>query len=471
MFSDYRGTSEDTMNFVPWDRCADMGYEIQSMTKFVGDDVVPVLTLDKLLEGEDFVDPKISHIWLMNWLDILNGTSMTPGNPGFKGYSAKHKMRVHWKNYARLREKLLKELGQGSTEMTREQIEQQYQAQCQFSLINDNVEKNFLVRAFITKTLRRNGVTVIWHTTSPQTWSSELRRVGNGLSRVNPEVMTLPEWEKFRKDFKLESYMTNEHFLYMHMLDEVTMFHTAFRTRHGKGATFNVEKEVYIPTNDTDEQKNFVDGHYRQCDLVCSDMEVIAIQNDTKLPVNEKLVYLDGDDHLISRLASLGVVLPNYFKNRKKYDAFCKIEVDNCELKETEPLVQLSKAQEEDRLHMQNVYLSTQVDDVKKEPSKRVRIPIFEKRKERARLNEQRRQRLGKQLAKWQVNEQLAKEAQVFKQVASDPKPRFSSVMPQNWTVQSAFDDIRAFQGYQKLYQESKPHFEQVKKSSIELLF
>ena len=439
-----------------------MGYEIQSMTKFVGDDVVAVNDLDQLLDGDEVFDPKINHIWLLSWLNILNGTSMTPGEPGFKGYSAKHKMKTHWKNYATLRKKLIKELKEGSDKMTMEQIEQQYQAQCQFSLINDNIDKNFIVRAYITKTLRRNGVTVVWHSTSPQTWSSELRRVGNGMSQISPEIMSLPEWEKFRRDFKLEPYMANEHLLYMHILDEVTMFHTSFRTRHGKGSTFNVEKEVYIPNNETEEQKNFVDGHYRQCDLVCSDLEVIAIQNDTKLPMNEKLVYLDGDDHLKSRLASLGQVLPNYFSNRKKYNVFCAQDVENVELKQTEPLRQLAKYQEEDRLHFQNVYLSTQVDDTRKEPAKRVRIPIIEKRAERAQLNEQRRQKLGKQLPAWAVNDQLAKEAKVFKQVQGDDKPRFSKVMPESWRVKSPTEDIRAFEGYKKLYQESRPHFEQV---------
>ena len=447
-----------------------MGYEIQSMTKFNGDDVIDVKDLDQLLEGDEMSDPQVSHLWLIKWLDILNGTSMTPVEPGYKGYSAQHKLKTHWKNYANLRKKLIKEFNEGSTALTMEQIEQKYNSQCQFSAINDNVDKNFIVRAYITKTLRRNGVTVIWHSTSPQTWSSELRRVGNGLSRINPEIMTLPEWEKFRKDFKLEPYMANEHLLYMHVLDEVTMFHTSFRTRHGRGATFNVEKEVYIPKNDTEEQKDFVDGHYRQCDLMCSDLEVIAIQNDTKLPVNEKLVYLDGDDHLKSRLASLGQVVPNYFQNRKKYNVFCGQDVDNVELKDTEPIQQMAKCQEEDRLHMQNVYLSTQVDDVRKEPAKKVRIPIIEKRKERAQLNEERRIRLSKQLATWQVSDQLAKEARVFKQVEGEPKPKFSSIMPEGWKTRSATDDIRAFDGYQKLYRESKPHFQQVKiLSSIEL--
>ena len=314
------------------------------------------------------------------------------------------------------------------------------------------------MRAIVTKKLRKNGITVLWHSNAPQMWSAELRVIANGLAQINPEIMKLDEWAKFRKDFELESYTTQDRVLYMHVLEDVTMFHTAMRARNGQGATFNVEKAIYKPPNTTTEQKNFVDGAYNQCDLVCSDLEVIALQNDVKLPLNNKLVFLEGDDHLKSRLAALGQVLPNYFPNRKKYDLVGKEEA-GIQLQINKPILQLSRTHEEDRQHMTNVFLATQVDDTALEPSQEVRIPMSDKRKARADLKTKRRLRLQQKMASWQVNQQLAKETKVFNQV--QPNPKYKPIMPENW-ITCSNDDIRAFAGYQALLKESKPYFEQV---------
>ena len=120
----------------------------------------------------------------------------------------------------------MKERKEGKCDMTEEEIERQYTAQCQFSVINDCVDKNFIIRALITKKLRHNGIVVLWHSTSPQTWASELRYCANGLAQINPEILRLEEWAKFRKDFHLEPYKAQESVLYMHLLDDVTMFHS-----------------------------------------------------------------------------------------------------------------------------------------------------------------------------------------------------------------------------------------------------
>ena len=92
----------------------------------------------------------------------------------------------------------MKERKEGKCDMTEDEIERQYTAQCQFSVINDCVDKNFIIRALITKKLRHNGVVVLWHSTSPQTWASELRYCANGLAQINPEILRLEEWAKFR---------------------------------------------------------------------------------------------------------------------------------------------------------------------------------------------------------------------------------------------------------------------------------
>ena len=283
-----------------------------------------------MLDGED-TDPGITHAWLTGWINILNGW-MTPGEPGYKGYTSQYKLKAHWDNYARKRNRQHADRRAGKSDLTYREIEDEYASSCQFSIINDTIDKNFTIRAIVTKHLRRNGVQVVWHSNSPQTWSSELRYCANGLAQINPEIMKLEQWSKFRKDFELESFMTQEPLLYMHLLEETTMFHTTVRARGGQGATFKVSKTIYNPPNTTDEQKNFVDGMYKQCDLVCSDIEVIAIQNNVKLPMNDKLVYFEGDDHLKSQMAASGQVLPNYFKDRKKYTIFCQPDTDNAEV-------------------------------------------------------------------------------------------------------------------------------------------
>ena len=123
---------------------------------------------------------------------------------------------------------------------------------------------------------------------------------------------------------------------------------------------------------------------YRQCDLTCSDLEIIAIQNDTKLPVNNKLVYFEGDDHLISQLAASGQIVPNYSQHRKRYTLFGDIDIDNTQLPFGQGVPQLSRAQEDDRLQLTKVLLNTQVDDTEKEPWMDIRIPKMHLRKDRA---------------------------------------------------------------------------------------
>ena len=65
-----RASPEDTMNFIPWDRSAEMRYEILSFNKYEGDDVVTVDTLDDLLQGHS-TDPTINHDWLIQYLILL----------------------------------------------------------------------------------------------------------------------------------------------------------------------------------------------------------------------------------------------------------------------------------------------------------------------------------------------------------------------------------------------------------------
>ena len=403
-----RATPQDTMNFIPWDRSAEMKYEILSFNKYEGDDVITVDNLDDLLEDQP-TDPKINQNWLLQYLDIINGSKMTPGDPGYKGYTAAHKMKPHWDNYTRARDKLHAKIDEGICDKTHEEVDADFAALCQFSVINDSFDKNFAIRAYITKMLRRQGVTVFWHSNAPQTWSSELRYSANGLNQINPEIFERDEWAKFRTDFKLEKYADQDEVLYMHLLDEVTMFHTTVRTRNGEGATLNVSNQIYIPPNTTDEQKSFVDAMYRQVDLVCSDIEVIAIQNDPKLPLNSKLVYLEGDDHLKSQLAALGQVLPNYIEDRKRYTVFCEEETVNVRLELNKSIPQLTRVQEDDRLHMAKLFLSTQVDNTSHESCKEVRVPRMADRKKRSTLVLERRKRLSKYMANWQVDEQLAK--------------------------------------------------------------
>ena len=404
-----RASPQDTLNFIPWDRSAEVKYEILSFNKYEGnDDVITVDNLDDLLDGLPS-DPRVNQEWLTQYLDIINGSAMTPGDPGYKGYTAAHKQKSHWDNYTKYRKGLHQKIDRGECTKTHEEVDADFAALCQFSVINDSFDKNFALRAYLTKTLRRQGVIIFWHSNAPQTWSSELRYCANGLNQINPEIFQRDEWDKFRSDFKLNAYKDQEEVLYMHLLDEVTMFHTTVRARNGEGATFNVSNQVYMPPNNTEEQKSFVDGMFRQVDLVCSDLEVIAIQNDPKLPLNSKLVYLEGDDHLKSQLAALGQVLPNYVEDRKKYNIFCQQETENTTLELRRTIQQLTRIQEDDRLHMAKLYLSTQVDCTRKQSSLQVRVPRMTERKERSTLVQKRRQRLSQYMANWQVDEQLAK--------------------------------------------------------------
>ena len=427
-------------------------------------------TLDELIEGT-VVDPELTHEWLVNWLNILNGTSMTEGDPGFKGYTSHHKMKSHWDNYVKKKNLEHDKRRRGLINSSIEEIQETFHAQCQFSVINDTVDKNFLVRAIVTKALRRNNIIVTWHTNSPQTWSSELRFSANGMAQINPEIMTLDQWAKFRKDFHLESFMTQDKVLYMHVLEEVTMFHTSVRARGGKGATFDVSDTIYNPPNTTDEQKNFVECMYKQCDLVCSDMEIIALQNDTKLPMNNKLIFMEGDDHVKSQMAASGQVLPNFFPDRRRYTIFGEPDQIDELLEINHSIPQLTQANEEDRQHYNRVILSTQVEDTSKEPWKEVRIPKFNLRNERAKLVQQRRLRLSKAMSNWQIEAQLAREKKVLYQVHPDPK--YKPVMPKTW-IQSQQpdrlpdpfrDDIRMGGTYRELLKESPTHFQQVHES------
>ena len=176
--------------------------------------------------GDSTVDAMVNQDWLSAWLDILNGTTMTPGDPGFKGFTSEHKLKSHWDNYAKKKRKLLQDLVNGDTQKTRAEIDQEYISLCHFSVINDTVDKNFIIRAIITKVLRRNGIQVLWHSNAPQTWASELRYAVHGMAQINPEILKLDQWAKFRKDFHLESFMTHDTVLYMHLLEDVTMFHS-----------------------------------------------------------------------------------------------------------------------------------------------------------------------------------------------------------------------------------------------------
>ena len=99
-----RGTSEDSMNFNPWARTSDSSFEIQEFIKFQGDDPIKVANLDELLSDEEH-QVTVSHRWLLQWINILNGSMMTPGNPGFKGFNSKHKLKNHWDSYWKLRNK------------------------------------------------------------------------------------------------------------------------------------------------------------------------------------------------------------------------------------------------------------------------------------------------------------------------------------------------------------------------------
>ena len=309
--------------------------------------------------------------------------------------------------------------------------------------------------------MRKNNIQVIWHSCAPQTWASELRASANGLAQINPEILQRPEWAKFRQAFHLESYMTSENLQYIHLLEDVTMFHTTNRARNGEGTSVDVSKTMYIPHNRTQEQRDLVDGMYRQCDLVSSDLEIIAIQNDPHMPIHSKLLYFEGDDHVKSQMAALGQVLGNYSTYRKRYNGLGKEISENTTLKIGAPIQQLSRPHDSDRLHFAKVILGTQVDDVKLQPCMEVRIPMQSKRGERNQLIEKRRARLSSTLPLWQVNEQLAKESRVYGQVL--PNPKFKSSMPENWFKRSAYDDTRAFDSYQKLLQESPAHFAEVR--------
>ena len=455
----HRATKNDVMNLPAWDRSAEMTYEVLSMTKYQADDTVKVLTLEELVDGEE-VDTEISHAWLLNQLDILNGAVLTSRDPGYRGYTALHKLKSHWEQYGRGLNISLEKIRKGEIQKTEKEVREEYHAKCQFSVINDTVDKNFLLRAYITKKLRRNGVQVIWHSCAPQTWGSELRFCSNGLGRINPEIFQLDEWKKFRTDFHIDHFDKDEYVLYCHVLEECTMVHTCNRARNGAGGARNIGSQIINPPNVTQDQKNFVDGMYKQCDLISSDIEIITVQNDPHLPINNKLVFFEGDDHVKSQMAAIGQIVPNYETNRKRYNAHCNEIRENTTLNIGYPLQQLTKSNELDRAHFARVILTTQVDDMGKEPSQEVRIPITAKRGERAQLTEKRRARLSQVLPPWQVNNQLAKEAKVMNQVT--PDPRFSKVMPESWIQKSPYDDIRQFSSYQKLMHESRPHFKKV---------
>ena len=199
---------------------------------------------------------------------------------------------------------------------------------------------------------------------------------------------------------------------------------------------------------------------YRQTDLICSDLELIAIQNDPKLPLNDKLVYLEGDDHLKSRLAALGQVTPNFFPNRKVYNFFGKEETQNAVLGYKRSIDQLTRIHEDDRLHMTRMYLATQVEDVVHQPFQMVRIPRMDQRIDRTKLKNERRLRLLKSMATWQVNDQLAREEVVFNQV--QPNPKYKPVMPENWFRKMGNDDTRSFEDYQKILNLSPAYFAEV---------
>ena len=456
----HRATKNDVMNLPSWDRSAEMTYEVISMSKYQGDDTIKVLTLEELMEGEE-CDTDLSHAWLLHYLDVLNGAVQTNKDPGYKGFTSQHKLKSHWEQYGRSLEINLEKVRKGVLNKTEEQVRDEYHAKCQFSVINDTVDKNFLLRAYITKRLRRNGIQVIWHSCAPQTWGSELRFCSNGLARINPEIFMLDEWKKFRKDFHIEQFDKDEHVLYCHVLEECTMVHTANRARNGAGGALNISHRICNPPNETQEQKNYVDGMYKQCDLISSDIEIIVVQNDPNLPITNKLVYFEGDDHVKSQMAAIGQMVPNFRKNRKRYNAHVTEIRENTTLNVGFPLQQLTKSNELDRAHFARVLFTTQVDDIGVESSQKVRIPMTAKRGERGALTEKRRARLSEVLPTWQVNLQLAKEAKVMNQV--QPKPKFSKVMPENWSQKSPHDDIRQFSSYQRLMHESKPHFQQVK--------
>ena len=455
----HRATKNDVLNLPSWDRSSAMTYEVISMSKYQGDDTIKVLTLEELLDGQEF-DPDLSHAWLLHQLDILNGAVLTNQDPGFRGFTSLHNLKSHWNQYDRGLKIKLEKIRKGELNKTEAEVREEFHAKCQFSVINDTVDKNFLMRAYITKRLRRNGVQVIWHSCAPQTWGSELRFSSNGLGRINPEIFMLDEWEKFRKDFHIDHFDKDEHVLYCHTLEECTMVHTANRARHGAGGAINIGHLINNPANDTQEQKNYVDGMYKQCDLMSSDLEIITIQNDPHLPLTNKLVFFEGDDHVKSQMAAIGQVVPNYFKGRKRYNRDVAEIRENTTLNIGYPLQQLPKSNELDRAHFARVLLTTQVDDIEKEPSQQVRIPLTAKRGDRGTLTEKRRARLSEVLPTWQVNIQLAKEAKVMNQV--QPNPRFSKVMPESWSQKSPYDDIRQFSSYQRLMHESKPHFQKV---------
>lgn len=455
----HRATKNDVMNLASWDRSAEMNYEVISMTKYQGDDVVKAQTLEELLDGEES-DSDLSHAWLLNHLDILNGAILTNKDPGFRGFTSLHKLKSHWDQYGRGLKLNLEKIKKGELNKTDEQVTDEYHAKCQFSVINDNIDKNFILRAYITKRLRRNGVQVIWHSCAPQTWGSELRFSSNGLGRINPEIFQLDEWVKFRRDFHLEKFDKDEHVLYCHVLEECTMIHTCNRARNGAGCSNNIGPLIINPPNETQEQKNYIDGMYKQCDLMSSDIEIITVQNDPHLPVTDKLVFFEGDDHVKSQMAAIGQIIANTEPNRKRYNTHCTEIYENTTLNVGYPLQQLTKSNELDRAHFARVLMTTQVDDMGKEPYQKVRIPLTAKRGERGELTEKRRARLSQVLPAWQVNQQLAKEAKVMNQVA--PGPKFSRVMPESWSIKSPYEDIRQFSSYQKLMHESRPHFQKV---------
>lgn len=464
----HRATKNDVTNLPSWDRPSEMTYEVISMSKYQGDDVVKVLTLEELLDGQE-TDAELSHAWLLHHLDVLNGAVLTNKDPGYRGYTSLHKLKSHWEQYKRGLDINLEKIRKGELNKTEKQVRDEYHAKCQFSVINDSVDKNFLLRAYITKKLRRNDIQVIWHSCAPQTWGSELRFASNGLGRINPEILLLDEWEKFRKDFHIDHFDKEETILYCHVLEECTMVHTANRARNGAGGAKNIGSYIVNPSNETQEQKNYIDGMYKQCDLISSDLEIIVVQNDPHLPITNKLVFFEGDDHVKSQMAAIGQVVPNFYSNRKRYNSNV-IEIrENTTLNIGYPLQQLTKSNELDRAHFARVLLTTQVDDIGKQPSQEVRIPLTDKRGERAALTEQRRARLTQVLPLWQVNIQLAKEAKVMNQV--QPNPKFSRVMPENWSRQSPYDDIRQFSSYQRLMHESKPHFQKVNIFSKKILF
>ena len=92
-------------------------------------------TLDELFDGK--VNQKdISHLWLLDQIDLLNGAPMTASTPGYKAFTSLHKIANHWTNYQKLRDKLLDERRRGLCDMTVDEIQKQYTAQCQFRKVS-----------------------------------------------------------------------------------------------------------------------------------------------------------------------------------------------------------------------------------------------------------------------------------------------------------------------------------------------